>query len=154
MISECSHDFRGDLFGVRRCRLCRVAEDAVPETIDTKFGNIDNTWQERIAATPDATIRQRFNAFHKANPRVYDMIVRLSLQVKNQFGLQKCGVSLIYERMRWLHLQAGTSGEEPFKLSNDFRAEYARLIMLNEPGLQGFFNVRTLRRMDSARNNS
>ena len=43
MSEECSHDFRGDLFGVRRCRLCRVAEDAVPETIDTKFGNIDNT---------------------------------------------------------------------------------------------------------------
>ena len=30
MSDECSHDFRGDLFGVRRCRLCRVAEDAVP----------------------------------------------------------------------------------------------------------------------------
>ena len=43
MSDECSHDFRGDLFGVRRCRLCRVAEDAVPETIDTKFGDIDNT---------------------------------------------------------------------------------------------------------------
>jgi|TARA_R100001530_G_scaffold122104_1_gene89634 hypothetical protein len=29
MSGECSHDFRGDLFGVRRCRLCKIAE---PET--------------------------------------------------------------------------------------------------------------------------
>ena len=43
MSGECSHDFRGDLFGVRRCRLCSVPEEAKPETIDTKFGNIDNT---------------------------------------------------------------------------------------------------------------
>ncbi len=30
MKEECNHDFRGDLFGVRRCRLCSVTEDAVP----------------------------------------------------------------------------------------------------------------------------
>lgn len=34
---------------------------------------------------------------------------------------------------------------EPFKLNNDFRSRYTRLLMQQEPELQGFFETRTLR---------
>jgi len=93
---------------------------------------------------PKKSIRERFTTFHNGNPKVYAEIVDIARQMRSR-GVQKMGISLIFERLRWLHfIEVQTA--EGFKLSNDFRAEYARLIMSREPDLEGFFETRSLRR--------
>lgn len=88
------------------------------------------------------TIEQRFNAFHAANPVVYRELRTMALGIKRR-GTTRYGIAGLFEvlRYRW-SLQ--TSGDS-FKLNNNFRALYARLLMDNEPELVDFFEVRERR---------
>ena len=54
---------------------------------------------------------------------------------------RKLGIGMLYEVLRW-NYYLSTEGEEEFKLSNDFRAVYARKIMENEPDLADAFNTK------------
>ena len=81
----------------------------------------------------------RFLQFHLANPHVYDKLVELSVFAKRS-GAKKIGIALLFERLRWFSMFE-TSGDM-FKLNNDYRALYARMLMKNEPELHGFFEVR------------
>jgi len=101
---------------------------------------------DKIRSTPRKSIHDRFTDFHVLNPSVYKAIVEIARVMQGR-GIPKMGIALIFERLRWLHF-IDTRGAEGFKLSNDFRAEYARLIMRQEPSLAGFFEIRELRRHD------
>ena len=103
---------------------------------------------DKIRNTPRRSIAERFADFHVLNPSVYKAIVEIARVMKGR-GIHKMGIALIFERLRWLHFidTKGAIGEG-FKLSNDFRSEYARLIMQQEPSLAGFFEIRELRRHD------
>lgn len=92
--------------------------------------------------TEENSIQARFRRFHGANPAVYSGLVRLARQAKRQ-GVTTYGLAALYEVLRWNRF-LDTKGEEKLKLSNDFRSRYARLIMDQEPDLQGFFSVREL----------
>lgn len=90
-------------------------------------------------------IRDRFVDFHLNNPQVYTDLVDAARSINRYSSKNRLGIGLLYERLRWLHY-TGVNGDEPFRLSNDFRAEYARLIMVNEPDLRGMFRIRSLSR--------
>lgn len=100
---------------------------------------------DKIRNTPRRSIAERFADFHDLNPAVYKAIVEIARVMQGR-GIHKMGIALIFERLRWLHF-IDTRGAEGFKLSNDFRAEYARLIMQQEKDLAGLFEVRELRRL-------
>jgi hypothetical protein len=51
------------------------------------------------------------------------------------------GIAMIYELLRWNYYM-NVDSEEEYKLSNDFRACYARLVMDREPDLQDAFTIR------------
>lgn len=87
-------------------------------------------------------IDRRFLKFHQKNPHVYKNIVRLARQAK-QRGNKKIGIGMIFEVLRWNHLLQ-TKGDK-YKLSNDFRSRYARLIMEQEIDLAEIFELRQLR---------
>lgn len=89
----------------------------------------------------DATIRQRFEAFHKANPHVYGHLVRLALDIR-QRGHDKWGIANLFEVLRW-ESALYTTGD-PYRLNNNFRAWYARILMADNSELEGFFEVRKL----------
>lgn len=91
----------------------------------------------------EASIQARFETFHAANPRVYDLLVEFARQLHGR-GFDHCGISLIWERMRW-ELAITTVDPDGFKLNNDWRSRYARLIMEREKDLAGFFRTRELR---------
>jgi hypothetical protein len=93
---------------------------------------------------PKKSLRERFTTFHNGNPHVYREIVDIARQMKGR-GAKKMGIALIFERLRWIHF-IQTLGDEDFKLNNNYKAEYARLIMTREPDLEGFFETRALRR--------
>lgn len=81
---------------------------------------------------------QRFAKFHASNPHVYSLLVRLCRSIR-QRGLAQYSIGGIFEVARYMHGQ--THGDK-YKLNHNFRAYYARLIMVRESDLTGFFNTR------------
>jgi hypothetical protein len=79
-----------------------------------------------------------FEKFHRENPQVYSEIVRLARLAKAK-GREHWSINGIFEVLRWSRMV--THGDD-FKLNNDFRAVYARMVMRREPELEGFFEVR------------
>ena len=81
-----------------------------------------------------------FDRFHSDNPRVYQVLVRLAREWVGRTGRHKLGIATLYERARWEIALATTDAD--FKLNNDWRSYYARLIMAQEPDLAGLFDLR------------
>lgn len=84
----------------------------------------------------DDTAR-RFRIYHRDNPLVYVKMVEFARQVVAR-GYRRYGIGAITERLRW-HFNFEVNTTEEFKISNDFRAYYARLIMMQEADLAGLF---------------
>jgi hypothetical protein len=82
----------------------------------------------------------RFEEFHADNPRVYEVLVSLARQWVVRTGRGKLGIGALYERARWEIALA--TGDPDFKLNNNYRAYYARLIMAREWDLRGLFDLR------------
>ena len=88
----------------------------------------------------------KFWDFHRANPAVFAMLRMYALVAKERKRGQY-SISVITEIIRW-HVDIETSGSE-FKLCNSHRAYYARLLMLYEPELEGFFNIKKVHGEDA-----
>lgn len=96
----------------------------------------------KVEYLPEMTLRERWWAFHCANLAVYDALRLMALELK-WAGYRRCGISLLWERLRWeWYLQ--TNGLEPYRLSNSYRSLYARFLMAREEELFGFFETRPL----------
>ncbi len=91
---------------------------------------------------PALTIDQQFRAFHRANPHIYGNLKALALNAKRRG--QKFGIGALYEILRWKYAER-TTGDATFKLNNNYRALYARLLMDREPELDGYFETRSRR---------
>ena len=83
----------------------------------------------------------RFEEFHADNPRVYGVLVNLARQWVARTGRGKLGIGALYERARWEIALA--TADPDYKLNNNFRAYYARLIMRNNADLAGLFDLRS-----------
>jgi hypothetical protein len=85
-------------------------------------------------------IEREFKDFHAEHPEVYIGLVRLA-RTWQLNGSAKLGIATLFEVLRWnSHLNEGKDGG--YKLNNNYRALYARLIMKNEPDLDGLFEIR------------
>jgi hypothetical protein len=87
-------------------------------------------------------IQRAFEQFHAANPHVYRLLVRLARQA-TEAGRANLGIGMLYEVIRW-NYAIHTTGDV-FKLNNNFRSRYVRLIEEREPDLVGVFRMRELR---------
>lgn len=96
----------------------------------------------------DDEIQERFERFHAANPRFYYLLVfyiREVVKAREARGRgRRYGIAAVVERVRW-HVDVEAKGVEEFKMPNDFRSRYARLIMQQEPDLRDVFELRELR---------
>jgi hypothetical protein len=97
----------------------------------------------RLPKDKRESIETRFRKFHAAHPEIYDLLVKLSRDVRRR-GVKQYGMKAVFERARWHYVIE--KGDRKFGLCNDFTAPYARLIMANEPDLRGFFTIREPRR--------
>lgn len=88
-----------------------------------------------------ADIPNEFAAFHYLNRHVYRVLVALARQWVSLTGRGKLGIGALYERARWE--LAVTTMDPDYKLNNNFRAYYARMIMAFEPDLDGMFDLRS-----------
>jgi hypothetical protein len=93
----------------------------------------------------ESSIHARFWKFHPNNPEVYNNLVRLAreFRAKGYNRNRKMSISMLFEVLRWNYYIEVDQGDEEFKLSNDFRAPYARLIMAVERDLSDAFNTRS-----------
>lgn len=85
-------------------------------------------------------IEAQFFEFHKENPEVYYELVRLA-RVLTGRGHRYYSIAGLFEVVRYRRSTETTTGEE-FKLNNNYRALYSRMIMQREPDLEDFFRVR------------
>ena len=85
------------------------------------------------------TTHSRFLKFHADNPQVYEALHRLAVDLVDA-GQRRFSIAMIYEVLRWQHAMRTTDTQ--FKLNNDFRAGYARLLMANDSKLVGVFETR------------
>jgi len=96
-----------------------------------------------ITQAPRDHIQRPFARFHRENPQVYEKLVYLAHKVKAT-GRKRYGIGSLFERLRWhYHIEMNRPDSE-FKLNNNYRSRYARLIMQTEPDLGDFFDLRVL----------
>lgn len=106
----------------------------------TLLEGLQQTTQPKVSK--EATIQERFEAFHRENPHVYAALRSLALQMLSN-GVRQYGIKGLFEILRW-QFALQTNGE-PFKLGNSYTSRYARLLVKNTPELEGFFEFRELR---------
>lgn len=99
---------------------------------------------EEVTADEAATIQERFEQFHRLNPWVYESLVELVRDYQRR-GYPAIGIGHLVEILRWLRRGKTYDPTADFKLSNDYRSRYSRLIMEREPDLDGFITTRSLR---------
>ena len=90
------------------------------------------------------SIEAAFWNFHHNHPEVYAGLVRLTFRAVDA-GRERVGIGMLFEVLRWEWVVQGLPDEsEEFKLNNNYRSRYARMIMESEPGLEGVFEIRRL----------
>lgn len=91
---------------------------------------------------------EKFLAFHRANPDIYEAFKRVSLGVYRK-GRTHWGAAAAFEVLRYEAILAGKMDEaERYGLNNDYRSRYARMFLAeyhNHAVLSRFFEIRALR---------
>lgn len=103
-------------------------------------------WSAPRRRTRTDQILDAFAKFHAENSEVWALFQRFALNVIAS-GRANYSANAIFERIRW-HTEIETNSAE-VKLSNNFRAYYARMFHLAHPNHDGFFRNRKLRSEES-----
>jgi hypothetical protein len=93
-----------------------------------------------VPSSKKKTIMERFQEFHGVNPHVYPIFVEMA-QKASRNGTRKCSIAMLFEVLRW-RTNVEIERTDEFKISNCLRAPYARFIMLNNPELEGIFDIK------------
>lgn len=88
------------------------------------------------------SMAEQFAEFHRHNPQVYQALRRLALNLATS-GRKRGSINQLFEVLRYEYALR-TQGDE-YKLNNNWRSRYARLLMESEPALRGWFETRDLR---------
>lgn len=89
------------------------------------------------------SIEADFRQFHALNPKVYHSLVKLARDLHER-GRRRIGIGMLFEVLRWQHAMSTVDPGSEFKLNNNYRSRYARLIMDQEPDLDEIFETREL----------
>ncbi len=91
----------------------------------------------------DTVAMQKFETYHVNNPHIYDKLVDMTRYAKAK-GKEKLGICMLWEKLRWdmeVEMDAKLEEGDRYKFCNNHKPYYARLIMQNEPDLQGMFDL-------------
>lgn len=118
------------------------------QSLTVSFDNVRCIREEAIPEDRTAGLlgandtEKKFIEFHRENPAVYALIVKLAREAKRR-GKTKCAIDMIHAVCRW-DFWLNTTSDDEYKLNNNHRPYYARLIMKQEPDLTDFFDLREL----------
>lgn len=92
----------------------------------------------------NTTIEESFQKFHTENPWILERLVAMTEQLYRE-NRKRYGIGMLWEVLRW-HVATGEiKTEEDFKLNNNFRSRYVRLIIKLHPQYEQMFETRILR---------
>lgn len=91
-------------------------------------------------SSPTDRIQEAFAKFHQANPHIYDELEARCLQLQHNPRAKRIGIALLFESMRFDHL-VDSIGDD-YKLNNNYRALYARLLIHRQPWLASRLETR------------
>lgn len=83
------------------------------------------------------TLKNRFEKYHADNPHVYEAFRKFALE--SAARRPHFSARAIFHRMRW---QTMITGNDEFKINNNYSAFYARMFENDYPDLKGFFETR------------
>lgn len=98
--------------------------------------------EDHPATAPANSIDDRFRAFHRANPHVYARLVELVADAVLR-GETRIGAGALFEQLRYAE-RTETNGDR-YRLNNDFRAPYVRLLVQEHPEWRDLFETRARR---------
>ena len=98
--------------------------------------------QPPLDFTRPITRAEKFQEFHTANPHVFENLEELAFKLLNR-GVKHFGISLLYENLRWHFLM--TTTDQEFRLNNNFRSHYARLLIERHPEWADVLDIREMR---------
>lgn len=81
---------------------------------------------------------ETFNAYHNANPKIYKEFRHLALEAIRR-GHKNFSAKMIFEIIRW---NGPVSGDDGFKLNNNYHSFYARMFEKEFTNYTGFFRKR------------
>ena len=82
---------------------------------------------------------QSFKVFHQNNPEIYDRLLEMSYELLDA-GFTKWNIRNLWENIRYDKAIDPDRHGDHRKLNDHHHAYYARLLM-EEPGLEGFFTI-------------
>jgi predicted PolB exonuclease-like 3'-5' exonuclease len=86
-------------------------------------------------------IDTEFLAFHSSNPHIMDAIVRYTRQLITA-GHKHFGMGAVFERIRWDYAVSTLADTKGFKINNNYRSRYVRLLEATHPQFKGFYRQR------------
>lgn len=95
----------------------------------------------------DPVLLRRFKRFHQDNPEIYELFCRFAREARDT-GRKRFSHWMIANRIRW-YTTVETTGSE-YKLSNDYIALYARLLVYQDPSFDGFFSLKAMKSFRSS----
>jgi hypothetical protein len=108
----------------------------------TEYGDSRYTFGDEdlfYTGIPDEKVTEiylKFKEFHEHNGHILDELLKMIDAIKNR-GHTKIGMGMLFEVMRWNHMLQ-TNTDDSFKLCNNYRAYYTRMIEKVRPDLEGF----------------
>ena len=90
------------------------------------------------------SIQENFVAFHETNPAVYFALQKLANQMWER-GRRRIGIAMLFEVLRWDYYLNTNDPNSEFKLNNNYRAHYARMLMSNHPEWVGLFKTKKVK---------
>lgn len=107
-------------------------------------GEVRKMSEDLIDDIPNNEVDRKFQEYHKKNPDVYKHFVRITREAKTK-GKDHLSIWLVANVVRWYVYMETDDPNSEFKISNDYLSRYARLIMKQEPDLQGIFKTKRLK---------
>ena len=92
----------------------------------------------------ELTPAERFEQFHQNNPQVYSALKSMTLEMVNR-GRRQIGIGMLFEVLRWNYYMATNDPNSDFKLNNNYRSHYARLLIAENPEWANMFQLREMR---------
>jgi len=88
-----------------------------------------------------ANLCARFYRYHEENPHVADWFLSAAQALQKEQHRTRYAIGALTERIRW-DIRAGVIKTDGFRISNDIRACYARVILMRDPSLCGLFMLK------------
>ena len=98
--------------------------------------------QSEMNLTTESKSETAFWNFHEANPQIYELLITYARAWRMRNPDVPVGIDMLYARIRWDFSVNTVTTPVSFKLSNNHKPYYSRLIMDRNPDLKGIFVIK------------